>query len=86
MTWEEFMDVIDWMTVRWGEVARWGEEKVYAMYEDLRAWPDDGALRVVRHHYEDGNARAPHGGQIIRMIRSPLFMPARLGRQMLSMF
>ncbi len=70
MTWEEYMTLTDWMTVRWGEVARWGEEKLYAMFEDLRAWPVDGALRVVKSHYEDGNVRAPHGGQIISLLRS----------------
>ena len=75
MTWEDYMEVVDWMTVRWGEMARWGEEKVYAMYDDLKAWPSVGALRAVRSHYEEGNARAPHGGQIIKTMRSLGFTP-----------
>ena len=77
MTWEQFMELIDWMTVRWNDVSRWGEERLYAMFQDLKEWPLDGALRVVKGHYEDGNVRAPHGGQIIRLMKDHGYSPLR---------
>ena len=77
MTWEQFMELIDWMTVRWTDVARWGEERIYAMFQDLKAWPLDGSLQVVKTHYEDGNARGPTGGQIIKLLRSNGYTPNR---------
>lgn len=70
MTWEETLEVVDWMTVRWTDVARWGDERIHAFYSDLGAWPKDGVDAVLRGHYEDGNARAPTGGQVIKLLRS----------------
>lgn len=75
MTWDEFMGMIDWMTLRWTEPSRWGEERLYAMYEDLRPWPVEGALRVAKNHYEDGNTRAPGGGQLIRLMKDYGYSP-----------
>ena len=74
MTWSEMMEILDWMTPRWVEVGRWSDERIYAWFEDLEAWPVDSIRTAVKTIYEDGG-KAPNGGQVIRSARALGFVP-----------
>lgn len=74
MTWKEMMEILDWLTPRTREVARWSEEQVYAFYEDLRRWSATGVQRAVETLYEDGS-KISNGGVVIRQLRALGYRP-----------
>lgn len=76
MKWEQTMEILDWMTPRWPEVARWSEERQYAFHEDLLTWRSDDVSAAVRMVYEEGG-RAPNGGKVIQTLKSHGFRPER---------
>jgi hypothetical protein len=69
MTRHEWNEILNWMTLRWGEVTKWSLDKQQAYFEDLEAYPASAVRAVVERKYENGEPRAPIGGQILASLR-----------------
>ena len=69
MTRHEWNQILNWMTDRWEQVARWSLDKQQAYFEDLEQYPHEAVSAVIHRKYEAGSRYAPNGGEVLAALR-----------------
>ena len=69
MTPAEYAALTEWMLPRWGEMSKWSEAQIAAMFDDLARWPAADVQEVVEGFWLSGREWAPKGGQIVAVLR-----------------
>lgn len=77
MSWEEWADIVAWMTPRWPMMAKW-EEAVWApMWDDLSPYAAVDVREMIVRLHRSGAEFPPRSGIILKMLKEFDRLPAR---------